>query len=66
MKLNPAKIAGEVDVALATTAAVAMAAIVDAGLSLAGNNLCHGLRDDLVHPGDQRYWPDASTLARTV
>ena len=38
MKPSLATIAAEVDVALATIAAVVMAAIADADLSLAGNN----------------------------
>src|SRR6185503_19519542 len=55
MKPNHVKIAAAADVALATIAAVvAMAAMVDAGPSRAGNNQnspqCFGLRDDLIIP----------------
>src|SRR5690349_3237253 len=58
MKPNPAKTAAEVDVALATIAGVATAAMVVAGPSRAGNNQhstqCFGLRDDPIHPGEPR------------
>src|SRR6185369_16643819 len=54
MKPNHVKIAAAADVALATIAAVAMAAMVDAGPSRAGNNQhatqCFGLRDDPIIP----------------
>jgi hypothetical protein len=52
------KIAAAADVALATIAAVAMAPMVDAGPSRAGNNQHSiqrfGLRDDPIHPGEPR------------
>src|SRR5689334_7435327 len=58
MKPNHGKTA-VAHVALATIAAEAMAAaMVDAGPSLAGNSQhstqCFGLRDDPIHPVDQR------------